>query len=122
MMMILKYCSLPIGIVPQCGVYTLAPDIPMQNHGCVQLCFSSRVALNIQRGVSFQFVSIGSGPDVEWRSGYKLSYNTKVWPGPGFMFGHISHSQGEISSCLNAESAEVWELAKGFLFFFPFEP
>lgn len=119
MMMILKYCSLPVGIIPQHGVYALAPDIAMQTHGYVQLCFSSQVALNNQKGVSFWFVSIGSGPAVEWRSGYKLSYNAKVWPGPGFMFGHISHSQGEISSCLDAESAEMLGISKGIFVFLP---
>lgn len=116
-------CSvLPLGIIAQCGVSSLAPDIPIQNHGCVQLCSSSWAALNNQRGVSFFFVSTGLGPTVERRSGYKLSYSTKVWPGPGFMFGHISSSQGEISSCLDAESAETLGISKVFLFSFPFEP
>lgn len=42
--------------------------------------------------------------------------NTEVWPGPGFLFGHISPSQGEISSCLDAESAEILGISTGFLF------
>lgn len=35
------------------------------------------------------------------------------------MFGHISPSQGEISSCLDAESAETLGISKGFFVFFP---
>lgn len=42
--------------------------------------------------------------------------NTEVWPGPGFLFGHISRSQGEISSCLDAESAEILGISTGFIF------
>lgn len=42
--------------------------------------------------------------------------NTKVWPGPGFMFGHITPSQGEISSCLDAESAETLGISTGGFF------
>lgn len=100
----LKCCSSTLNIIEQCGLYSLAPDIPTQNYVCVQFCSSSWAALNKQRGVSFCFVSIGSGPTVEWRSGYRLFYNTEVWPGPGFMFEHISLRQGDISSCLDAES------------------
>ena len=100
----------------QCGVYSLAPDTLIQNYGCVQLCFCSWAALNNQRGVSYCFVNTGLGPVVEWRSGYKLSYNTKQWPGPGFTFGHIVPSQGEISSCLDAESAETLGISKDFCF------
>ena len=116
-----KCCLLPLGIIVQCGVYSLAPDIPVQNHGCVQLCSSSWAALNNQRGVSFRFVSTGLGPTVERRSGYKISYNTKAWPGPAFMFGHISPSQGETSSCLDAESAETLGISKVFFVFLPLQ-
>lgn len=49
--------------------------------------------------------------------------NTEVWPGPGFLFGHITPSQGEISSCLDAESAEILGISTGlFLFCFVLLP
>lgn len=103
-------------------MYSLAHDIPGPTLPAETMAVSSSwAALNNQTGVSFCFVSIGREPSLEWRSGYKLSYNTEVWPDPGFMFGHISPSQGEISSCLDAESAEMLGISNVFLFFFPFE-
>lgn len=47
------------GIIAQSGAHSLAPGIPIQIHGCVQLCSSSWAVLNNQRGVSFCFVSAG---------------------------------------------------------------
>lgn len=61
-----------LGIIAQCGVYSLSPNIPIQIHGSDQLCSSFWAVLKNQREVSFHFVSTGFGPAVEWRSGYKL--------------------------------------------------
>lgn len=121
--MALNCCLLPLAFTTWCSVHSLAPDIPIPTVPSKTMAVSSCwTALNNQRGVSFCFVSIGQGPSFERRSGYKHSYNTEVWPDPGFVFECIPPSQREISSCLGTESAEMLGISKGVFFVCLFSP